>query len=290
VYDIANEDSLYTYILLNNTGFTADVAAQKPFFKSTNTVITDHNAAWNIAKDMAVKGLYTPDQLPPALVSRFNVHVGIDQSKIMKTIKVSNGIVYVMSEAPAPKEEKIPAYFIQGEAPASFSAYDDKYISKVFIRNRITPDGTSFQDIYLNLGSSGVNYYVNYYANGLYTLKYKVYWVALNDKTISGQGDDPYGTDSTLTQSLSIGNYSTDPVTFDFNEEIAVAPNTYSEVYLGEYSAGENYDWLLETDFTNGRAITPASRLVRLSAPTASKSGIPNNLTLDYIKFVPVFN
>jgi hypothetical protein len=161
----------------------------------------------------------------------------------------------------------------------------------MFYRNRNNPTtGQPFKDIYLNLGSIGGNYYVDYITNDLYTVKYKVYWVALSDKTVSGQGDDPYGTDSTLQQILKIGADSI-PYTPTFNVQTAVKPYQYNEVYLGDFT-NTSYNFLLSQPLRlpNGTVFTynPATKRIRLQAPATATTGIPLNLTLDYIKFVPV--
>ncbi|WP_165958170.1 fasciclin domain-containing protein [Segetibacter sp. 3557_3] len=292
IYEVANEDSLYTYVLLTNTAFTAEGIKLRPYFQSADPAITNANASWAVVKDFAIKGLYKPENLPAALLSKFGVRVNMNKNGIVETRRLSNGIVYIMNEALTAKEEKIPVYYLQGERPDSLSSYLDRYITKIFYRERNNPtSGTPFKDIYLNLGSSGLNYYVDYFTNDLYTLKYRVYWVALNDRTISGQGDDPYGTDSTLQQILRIGANNV-PFTPAFSVQVPVKPYDYSEVYLGEYT-NPDYNFQLQrplrlpdgSDFT----FNPATRRLRLQAPASTGTGIPANLTLDYLKFVPVF-
>jgi uncharacterized surface protein with fasciclin (FAS1) repeats len=291
VYDVANEDSLYTYVLLTNTAFANEVNKQKTYFQSSSAAITTANSSWNVVKDFTIKGLYTPDKLPAALLSKFNVNIPMSKLAIVETRRVSNGIVYVMSDVPTAKEEKVPTVIIQGEKPDAFFSTADKYTIKMFYRNRNNPTtGQPFKDIYLNLGSIGANYYVDYITNDLYTVKYKVYWVALSDKTVSGQGDDPYGTDSTLQQILKIGADSI-PYTPTFNVQTAVKPYQYNEVYLGDFT-NTSYNFLLSQPLRlpNGTVFTynPATKRIRLQAPATATTGIPLNLTLDYIKLVPV--
>jgi uncharacterized surface protein with fasciclin (FAS1) repeats len=293
VADLANEDSLYTYLLLNNGAFVTETGKQQPYFKSADAAIATANASWNVVKDMAVPGMYQPGQLPAAFTSRFNVHVAVNKADIVESIKVSNGIVYVLKAATAPMEEKIPVVMVQGENPAGFRFSDDKTLAKIFYRQRKDSAGRSTRDIYLNLGSGGAGFYVDYNSNNLYTTRYKVYWVAMNDKSLSGQADDPYGTDSTLQQILQIGPYATAgtfvPV---FNVQSRVDPYKYSEIYLGEYT-NDGYDWPLSFPLStpDGRSYTTtaATRRLRLQAPLTTGTGIPYNLTLDYIKLVPVF-
>lgn len=289
VYNLDNEDSLYTYIIFTNTAFSDEVDKQKPYFQSADASVTTGNASWNVVKDLTVKGVYTPAQLPATLLSKFNVHVPLEAAAVTVSYPMSNGIVYIVNAAVTTIEEKIPVTMIQGEEPYAFKSTEDKYITKIFYRQRMSPaTGIPFRDIYLNLGSGGARFYVDYNSNQLYTTKYKVYWVALNDKTLSGQGDDPYGTDSTLQQLLQIGPLVNDTLAVDFNIQKAVTPLSYTEVYLGEYT-NTSYNALITSMSDNKNELTPATRRLRLLAPATVGTGIPYNLTLDYIKLVPVF-
>lgn len=293
VADLASEDSLYTFVLLTNDGYQAARDRQKPFFKSTDPAITDSNACWNVVKDLAFPGVAAPGALPDSLISRFGVHVPIARDAIVDSVQASNGIIYIVNSALCRLDEKIPVCYVEGETPFGFSKSGDDFLAKVFYRQRMNAlTGIPFSDIYLNLGSGGANTFIDYHTNGLYTTKYKVYWVALNDMVISGQGDGSYGTDSSLQQILQIGTVKDTIFTTDFNVQQQVPPNDYQEVYLGEYT-NDSYDWqlswpLVTTDGTDN-TINPATRTLRLLAPATAGSGIPLNLTLDYVKLVPEF-
>lgn len=293
VYDIASEDSLYTYILLTDAAFNAEKAAMRPYFNAGSADTTDRNAAWSVVKDLTVKGVYTTSQLPAVLLSKFGVHIPLSASAILQTQQVSNGIVYIVNAAPAPLSEKIPAVYVQGENPIGFSTTDPKTLAKVFYRQRMNPEtGLSFNDIYANLGSSGANFYINYFSNDLYTVKYKVYWVALSDHVISGQGDDAYGSDSTLNQLVQIRpGADADAILFD--SDTPLLPNTYTEVYIGDYT-NTDYNWLLSyppgTPDGKNYMYNAATKYIRLQAPAKAGSGKPYNITLDYLKFVPVLD
>ena len=289
VYDVANEDSLYTYVVLNNNAWTTETGREKIYFKSADANKTTSNAAWNTVKDLAIKGLYQPNQLPSAFVSRFNVHVPINPAAIVETRKASNGIIYIVNASAADMAEKIPSVLVQGETPIGFKSLDAKYTAVTFYRQRTNPNTSqSFNDIYLGLGSSGANYYVDYITNGLYTTKYKVYWVALNDKNAA---QESYGTDSTLQQILMIGQDTSVVYAPTFSVQTKVFPYTYTETYLGDYDNTTHEWWLaypLSTPDGKTYTRTAATRRLRLQAPATIGVNIPFNLTLDYVKFVPV--
>lgn len=292
VYDISNEDTLYTYVILANSVYTTEYNKQKPFFLSSDATIANNNPAWNVVKDLAIKGLYQPTQLAGAL-SKFGVHLAVSSSAIVETHKVSNGIVYVVNATSWSMAEKIPTVVVEGETPYALKSDDAKYLLKIYYRQRFNPiTNLSFNDIYAGLGSLGPSYYIDYTTNNLFTCKYKMYWVALNDKVTSGQGDDTYGTDSTLKQILQIGNFNDSTYTPTISDTTAIKPYTYTETYIGDYTNG-SYNWSLSyPNVTSlGKAIvyTDATKKVRILAPATQTSTIPYNLTLDYIKFVPQF-
>jgi uncharacterized surface protein with fasciclin (FAS1) repeats len=293
VADLSDEDSLFTFVLLTDQGYQAARDRQKPFFRSTDAATTDSNACWNVVKDLAFPGVDAPGALPDSLVSRFGVHVPIARQDIVDSVRASNGMIYIVGSARCRLDEKIPVCYVQGETPFSFSKSGDDFMAKVFYRQRRnTLTGIPFADIYLNLGSGGANTFMDYHTNGLYTTTYKVYWVALNDLVVSGQGDGTYGTDLPLEQILQIGTMQDSVFTYGFNIQQDVAPDDYQEVYLGEYS-NDSYDWqlsrpLVTSDGTDN-TINPATRTLRLMTPAKSGSGAPLNLTLDYVKLVPEF-
>ncbi len=291
VYDVSNEDTLYTYVILANTAYTTEVNKQKPFFLSTNATYAASNPAWNVVKDLAIKGLYQPAQLANAL-SKFGAHVS-NSAAIIETHKVSNGVVYVVNAATWTMPEKIPTVVIQGETPYALKFNSASYLLNIYYRQRFNPlTNLSFNDIYAGLGSSGANFYIDYTTNGLLTGKYKMYWVALNDKVISGQGDNTYGTDSTLKQILQVGNFADSIYAPTVSDTTAIKPYTYTETYIGDYTNG-TYDWpLAAPNFAViGKPIlyNASTKKVRILAPATQTSTIPYNLTLDYIKFVPQF-
>lgn len=277
VYNLADEDSLYTFFILHNTAYQSEMARMAPYFKSTDAGITSHNSAWNTVKDLAIKGLYTKDRLPDTLISKFGVRVPVNKSAIIAVHKVSNGIVYEINTVVPPLKDKIPVCIVQGETPYGFKG---DVITKTFYRLRNNPEtGRPFNDLYIQ--NPGASFYVMYVANQVYTTKYKVYWVSLNDYTARTDNDNSsYGTTTAFQQRLAMDS-SNNAASFAY---VSVAPNTYTETYLGEYTRG-SYDFPVALPGAAGaNPLTPASVRMYLTSATTS----PNYLSLDYIKFVPV--
>ncbi|MGC4234184.1 MAG: fasciclin domain-containing protein [Niabella sp.] len=289
VSDVANEDSLYTYILLTNDAFNTEKTRLLPYFKARNADTANNNASWAVVKDLAIKGLYNEATLPAVLLSRFGVQIPMNRSAIVSVKKLSNGIAYILNAANTALSEKIPAVYVEGENPYSFNVSSS---APIFYRQRTNPlTGLPFNDIYLNLGSGGANRYVGYFTNQLFTARYKVYLMSLNDKVVSGVADGTYGTDSSLNHTVWVYDRNADTISIKFNESVDVTANTYTEFYMGEFT-NEEYNWLLSyppnTPDGVSYIINPATQYIRVIAP-ATATGRPYNLTLNYLRFEPVF-
>ncbi len=83
VLDVANEDSLFTYILLTDDAFNAEKARLRPYFNGANADTANSNASWVTVKDFAIRGLYTEAHLPAVLESKFGVKIAMNRSSIV---------------------------------------------------------------------------------------------------------------------------------------------------------------------------------------------------------------
>ncbi len=250
--DISNEDSLLTYIVLTDAAFTEEENRLKQYFMVSTADSTDSITRWNVIKDLAFNGVYTVDNLPDTMYSaNDSVKVHLDKSAIVETHRVSNGIVYVVNSINYRMDTKIKPVIIQGEY--FFNRLDN---TKVYsIRTRQNPiTNLIFRDIYIaNHGMS--SYWINYLtiAN---SVKYRVYWVALNDF-------------QTATFQMKVAFKS--PAATEFAYKV-VSLNNFSEVYLGDYTVN-NYGLLS----------------LYLLGDNVTTNGV-NTLVLDYIKLVPILN
>jgi len=274
VYDLKNEEKQYTFFILDDASFNSEVTKLNPYFKTSTADSTKNLAGYTAVKDLIVEGVYTIDQLPPVLTSQFGVKIPIDKSKITQTIKLSNGVAYVISGINFDPKEKIPSFVVQGENYRGF--FDaagtpvtprQNNVSAIFIRSRINPTtGQPFTDMFAyNHGIAQLN--AQYRVTNLPSVKYKVYWVAVNDTLVYDRTNrvDPV----TFSQRLAMGTRGANFLPVTPATGMAVTPNSYNEVYLGDYvqSAYGTLDMFL----------TAAN----------STSNTQNRLNLDYIKLVP---
>lgn len=276
VFDLQREEKQYTYFVIANTGFTAAADALKPYYKAATTAITDSLAKWNVVRDLVVDTLYpTAASLPAILTSKFGTPIPINQSKIIETRKVSNGIVYVLSSSDITTASKFPAIIFQGEEPDGFSRTDKR--GNTHYRIRVNPvTNQDFSDL-LVTGHAATGFYAYYRLNEAPSMKYNVYALAVNDFQTGA-----------VFQSVSV-NYLTPPSTysvvpvssvllpavttqFAYAVPLLTAAGAYNEVLLGTFTS--NSYGILDFRLTSG-------------GTTLGSAGT-GPIVLDYLRIVPV--
>ena len=264
VFDLNNEDKLYTYFVLNDAAFKTEVDSLLPFYKTGRTDSTYKPAVMNVVKDAVVEGLYPVSQLPASLTSKFGVFIPVDRNAIIETRRVSNGIVHIVNKLNFSTRQKIPDIIIQGEQPNGFFLTTGEPVNvrgATFYRIRKHPvTGQLFNDLFLyNHGLANLN--VLYQVSKVPSVRYKVFWVAVNDTLrVSSNTINP----SAFMQRLAIGNRTA--TNFAYR---SVTANLFSEVELGEY---------IQPSF--------GSLSMFLTAANSTTAGA-NSLTLDYIRLEP---
>jgi hypothetical protein len=256
VYDLRREDKQYTYFVIANPGFTLESDSLKNYYKTTSTTSTDSLAKWNTVKDLVIEGYYPANALPPVVISKYGVPVPINQGSIISSQKLSNGIVYVLSNINVLTASKFPVLTIQGESPSGFLS--DK-TSNTNYRVRFNPStGQNFIDILVS-GHGVTGYYSYYRLNEVPSIKYKVYGFAVNDFQTGAV------TESIVFKSFVPPATYTTITTLNYPVPLSTAAGAYNEVLLGEVT------------FTGYGTVE-----VQLTS-----SGT-NPIVLDYLRLVPV--
>lgn len=255
VYNLADESKQFTYILLTNDAFASEITKLSPYFKTSTADSTYNLASYQVVKDLAVEGLYTADKLPAVLKSKFGVDVPLDKAALVRTVTLSNGIAYVFSKSNVTVQSRLQPIVVQGENYQS--QLQNVASTAIAIREKLNPiTGQTFRD--LSIIAHGVTgFWVRYRVPEVPNMKYKVYWVALNDQTRN------YRTNAlpiVVNQRLAMGSLTS--TTF---ANTAVPNDTYTEVLLGEYTT-TSFGTLDMYLIANGT----------------------NSMALDYIKLVPV--
>ncbi|WP_342646194.1 fasciclin domain-containing protein [Mucilaginibacter sp. CSA2-8R] len=289
VANLAHEDSLYTYIVLTDDAYNAERNKVSRFFATvTNSTDTTMNilSAFNVLKDVAVRGVVQPADLPAFLTSVNGVRVPINKSAIVQTYQASNGIVYVMNSVNFALADKIPTITIQGEKPSFFQRTDTR--GNIAFRTKVDNVGVPFSDLLVSGANLPASYFVAYKLSNLNTCQYRVVWRAINDIAYS----DPRPTVQQrlafgpITPIVSAGTVSLPfTVTFPYTTtSSATLPVNYSEVTLtGATGSNTNIN-------STGGTLTVAkygSVNMYLQGANVSTTNL-NALTLDYVKLIPI--
>lgn len=261
VYNLNNEKKKYTFFLLENDGFDAEVTKLEPYLTKSNQDSTTTYTRYFTARDFAYPRVMSRENLPDTLVSRFGVKVPIDKNNIVREVKLSNGIIYVMNALDVPLEKRLLTTKIEGENPIGFSRTDKR--ANTFYRVKNDANGVLFNDIMVQNHGAPL-FGINYNANNLYSTTYKVYWRAINDIQ-----------SNVFQQKLTIGgvrlidNTILNPI-MEF-PYIDVPLNIYDEILIGEFTLDQ----------------AGSIDLITLIAANSGVNGV-NTLSLDYLKLVPV--
>lgn len=255
VYDLRRESGQYTFFILADVAWDAEVLKYKPYFATGTTDSTTNLASWEVVKDFAVPGVYTAGNIPDTVLSRFETKVGVEKPAIVQSIKTSNGIVHIMSKLAVTPKHKFKQYIIEAENYRSSSA-DRRSVT--YFRDKYNPvTGKNFRDVLVyNHGLALFN--LGYRITNAPSMKYRAYWVAVHDNI--------NGLTSTFTQKLGIGTYDSGILPY-----VTVALNNYNEVLLGEFTLS---------------AYTPILNLYLTAANSTTATANP--LVCDYIRIEPV--
>lgn len=268
ISDISSEDSLVTCIILNDAAFTAEMNKLATYNKHADLLLADTLTKWSVVRDLVVNKVYQLNDLPDSMTTVTGVKIHLDKNAIVETRLLSNGIAYVVNRIDYKvMENKIPTVMIQAEMPDSL-----RVPSNPFVRIKQDPFGSRFTDLQTgSITSSPTPLYAFRYKSVVNSVKYEVYWRAVNDvltTPVSMKVD--FSTTRSATSVFTLG-YKDVPSVLGLDQSGQPYRNAFKEVYLGTYTA-ETYGTLY-TFLRSALGVT---------------SALPNALTLDYIKLKPV--
>lgn len=260
VYNLNNEKNSYTLFLMQDAGYSTEVDKMKPYLTAPTPEGTAVLASYFTVRDMVFPNAYELNQLPATLTSRFGVEFPVDKTQIVgEPIHLSNGVIYIMKKVDVSLTKRLLTTKIEGEK-------NNGYIGSrtpILYRDKIDPFGVLFNDIMVQTPARA-KFTLTYYAKDImYSTKYKVYWRAVNDRS------------GTFQQQLAIGGN----VDITISPVAVVNPTTLFPLIT---IPSNNYDEILLGEFTKTNANN--TDLISLIGGTTTTS----QLTLDYLKFVPV--
>ena len=251
VYDLRDEKKQFTLFMMEDAAWDADQARFAPYYVTNTPDSNKLVTGWNVLRDFAVDTVYEPASIPDTITSKFGTRVPIERSAIVNTIRTSNGIVYIMSRINVQPASKLKTIIIEGE---NYSSTSHDRRGNTYFRDRFNPvTGKDFRDVEVfNHGVALFN--IRYQIQEVPSIKYKAYWVAVNDFQTT-----------TYSQRLAPGIATA--TTFPYT---VVAVNNLSEVYLGEFTMAQ---------------YQPVYNIYLVAAN--STTAAVNPMVLDYIKLVP---
>lgn len=278
ISDISSEDSLITYIILNDAAFNAERTKLAGFNKYPDALTADTLTNWSVVKDLVINGVHTIDALPDSMTSVTGVRIHLDKSAIVETHKLSNGIAYVVNSIGYQLfENKIPTIIIEGELLDSL-----RTPSNPIYRVKKDPFGVRFTDIQTGSITSSpdpLNYFR--YKRTVNSTKYEVSIRAVNDIFVTPFSVKvDFGTKRQypkMADPLQLASTGYTPIpsllALDLKEEedMKLYKQAYDEIPLGTYTP-ENYGDLY----------------IFLVSSLGATSALPTALSLDYIKLTPV--
>jgi uncharacterized surface protein with fasciclin (FAS1) repeats len=296
---LANEDSLYTYFVLTDNAYNAERNKVSKYFATvTNSTDTTLNllSAFNVLKDVVVRGVYTTANLPATLKSVNGVTVPIDKSAIVQTYNASNGIVYVMSSMNFNVADKITPIVIEGESASFFTRTDQG--SKIAIRARKDLSGVVYRDLLISGTGVPASFFAGYKLSNLYTCQYKVEIHAVNDTLFTKVPMNL--TTPSLNQSIServifgqitaapvvAGNVTpTTAVNFPYT---SITPYNYNNITLTGATAG-TVTATSTLNVANGTLnVVKYSSIFMYVQGANTTAANTNDVLVDYIKLTPV--
>ncbi len=266
--DLSYEDARFTFVVLTDAAYAAEKTKLSKYYTvnnplataARNSFVSDSITNWNIVKDLAFKGDYSLTSLPDTLTSNDSTKIHLDKSAVLQTIKVSNGVVYVMNRVDYKMSRKIKPVIVEGEY---YVSHYGNYGTRSIITRRNPNTNVNFTELYFY--NSGVASYWVKYQPTLNYLTYKVYWMAVRDFNTTAVAP---AVPVMFSQRLAFGTTALLPA-FPYKQ---IDLLNYTEVYLGDYTVA-----------SYGKLDT------FLVGATTTTNGT-NSLVLDYIKMVPVIN
>ncbi len=220
VADLRDEKKQFTFFMLEDAAWDAEQLRFAPYYVTNTTDSNKLVTGWNVVKDFAVDTLYEPAGIPDTIYSEFGTKLPVERSAIVNTIRTSNGIVYIMNRMNVQPASKLKSVIIEGENYTSTS-HDRR--NNTYFRERNDPFSTKdFRDVLVfNHGVALFN--IRYQLTELPSVKYKVYWRAVNDF-------------QTATYSQRFAPGTAAATTFPYT---VVGLTNYNEVYLGEFTLAQ---------------------------------------------------
>ncbi|MDD3321421.1 MAG: fasciclin domain-containing protein [Paludibacter sp.] len=268
VFPLENEDSVYTYVIVENSGFDLLYNKYKKYFTMSTTQKTDSATNFNVCQDFVFKGIVDITSVD-TLENVDGVKVPMTNVQISETYNASNGRVYVINQSNIRLRDKIKPIKIEGEN--FYTAYDANYVftrykldasgerdivlscqesqsDTLWRKVPIAPDTIGRRDsiasktyyVNNNLVANKANFYIEYKAQ-VNSTEYDVYYVAYDD--IATHFDPTYTSFGVykIIQKLFVSMPGASTLKYGITDNTSGIANNYlgeSTCFVGEGLAG----------------------------------------------------
>lgn len=271
--DLKNEDSLYTFLLLEDDVYDAHYSRFSPYYKLKATDERDPVVFNNfmICYDLSGRGIQTAENTNGHMLAVSGKKIPLLGGAIVETIKASNGVIHRISACDLSLEDKFPAIIVEGE-DINKIVYTDGGKTGYTRVNPLASGGFDFvlDDHDANPGR------IVYNAGMIAATKYEFYWLAVDDFDGTYYG---YVEDSVIRQKIEKVIYIPDaPLETMFPVHHTISDSLIHVVDKSYETASERYVGSATFTYYEDLWI----HLIGSAKNTA--------LTLDYIKIKPVFD
>lgn len=318
VGNLASEDSVYTYFILNDAAYDQEIAKVKPYFATSSNDTTTRLAAYNVLKDVVVKGKITQANLAGTIKSVKGKVVPVTPGAVVSSYEASNGMVYVVNSMNFAVKNKIDTITIRGVQPSFYARTDYasptssstktnfiNFVDSIYDNNG-NKKAVQGQELWINPGTSfSTGYFAAYKLSKLNTCQYKVIYHAYNDTTnvthvptaTDPKNPNPDG-DGVISEAIYFGAITAGAV--------PVVAGTVTPTYIVKYPYFKikplNF---AETEATGAtstgtntsiNAVSGRLNVVKINSVNmyvigaASAKANLNDVLVDYIKLIPIIN
>jgi len=192
---INNEDSMYTFILLENNNFNTIRTKYAKYMRQSTQESTDSKVTDELIRDLILNYEKNTSALS-------GVTVDFSGASLVTEYEASNGVVRIMNGVDIKMANKLKTVIIEGED--YLSALDDtKLVTRtsswasggkdVMLSSRtyqMGTNGVTYTFTYSSTRNTNSNYYIHYEAD-LYSTAYDIYWLSYDNMNWSEYGTPP---------------------------------------------------------------------------------------------------
>lgn len=316
VGNLASEDSTYTYFILNDAAYTNEIAKVKRFFATSSDDTTTRLAAYNVLKDVVVKGKIAQANLSGVIKSVKGKVVPITPGAVVSSYPASNGMIYIVSTMNFDVKNKIDTITIRGVHPSFYARTDYasptssstktnfiNFVDSIYDNNGIKK-AVQGQELWINPGTGfTTGFFAGYKLSNLNTCQYKVIYHAYNDTTnythiptaTDPKNPNPDGS-GIISEAINFGAITAAPIVAGTVTPTYIVKFPYFKVKPFNFAETEATGPTATGTNTTINVVSGRLNVVKINSvnmyvigAVSAKANL-NDVLVDYIKLIPIVN